>query len=163
MNKVEIGVQSLKQMGADILAAWNAAEQGNQPVPKEALYFSDMQSLLTTLTPARWKLLEVLKASGPLSVYALAKKAERHYSNVHTDVARLLELGLITRDEQQRIYVPWDEIHADFALRVAADEVVLRKPRLGGAEIYQALTRIQLPDDFPEEIADLPAETRETL
>lgn len=120
MRKVEIGVQSLKQMGVDILAAWNVAEQGNPPPTKEALYFSDMHSLLSTLTPARWKLLEVLKETGPLSVYALAKKAERHYSNVHADVARLLELGLMSRDEQQRVYVPWDEIHADFALRAAA-------------------------------------------
>lgn len=120
MSKIEIGVQSLKQMGADILAAWNAAEQGDLPPAKEALYFSDMHGLLSTLTPARWKLLEVLKASGPLSVYALAKQAGRHYSNVYTDVARLLELGLMARDEQQRVYVPWDEIHADFALRVAA-------------------------------------------
>ena len=120
MNKIEIGVQSLKQMGADMLAAWNATEQGHPPPPREALYFSDMHSLLSVLTPARWKLLEVLKPSGALSVYALAKKAERHYSNVHTDVARLLELGLMARDEQQRVYVPWDEIHADFALRLAA-------------------------------------------
>ena len=120
MKKIEIGVQSLKQMGADILAAWNAAEQGNPPPLREALYFSDMHGLLSTLTPTRWKLLEELKTSGPLSVYALAKKAERHYSNVHTDVARLLKLGLIARDEQQRVYVPWDEIHADFALRAAA-------------------------------------------
>lgn len=120
MNKIEIGVQSLKQMGVDILAAWHAAEQGQSPAAKEALYFPDMHTLLTVLTPARWKLLEVLKASGPLSVYALAKQSGRHYSNVHADVARLLELGLIARDEQQRVCVPWDEIHADFALKAAA-------------------------------------------
>jgi predicted transcriptional regulator len=120
MNKIEIGVQSLKQMGVEMLAAWHAAEQGNPQPPREALYFSNMHSLLGVLTPARWKLLEVLKASGPLSVYALAKQSERHYSNVHADVARLLELGLIARDAEQRVFVPWDEIHADFALRAAA-------------------------------------------
>lgn len=120
MSKLEIGVQSLQAMGADILAAWNAAKQGRQVPPKEALYFSDMPNLLQTLTPARWKLLEVLKQAGPLTVYALAKQSGRHYSNVHADVSRLLELGLIARDSAQRVYVPWDEIHADFALKAAA-------------------------------------------
>lgn len=43
------------------------------------------------------------------------------------------------------------------------DEVVLRKPRLSGLATFEALTRIELPDDFPDDIADPPAEIREPL
>ncbi len=43
------------------------------------------------------------------------------------------------------------------------DEIVLRKPRQTGLEIYEALTRIELPADFPDDIPDIPAETRENL
>jgi antitoxin VapB len=43
------------------------------------------------------------------------------------------------------------------------DEVVLRKPRQTGLEIYEALTRIELPADFPDDIPDFPAEIRENL
>lgn len=43
------------------------------------------------------------------------------------------------------------------------DEIVLRKPRQTGIEIYEALTRIELPADFPDDIPDAPAETRENL
>lgn len=43
------------------------------------------------------------------------------------------------------------------------DEVVLRKPRLSGLAIFEALARIELPDDFPDDIADPPAEIREAL
>ncbi len=43
------------------------------------------------------------------------------------------------------------------------DEVVLRKPRRSGAEVYAALVNISLPADFPDDIADQPAETRETF
>ncbi len=119
MKKLEIGTRSLKEMGADFVEAWKAAEQG-AAVPAEALYFRDMPQLLGVLTPARWALLETLKNSGALSIYALAKQAGRHYSNVHSDVAKLLGLGLVARDESGRVFVPWDEIHADFSLKVAA-------------------------------------------
>lgn len=43
------------------------------------------------------------------------------------------------------------------------DEVVLRKPRQTGQAIYEALSRIELPEDFPDDIADRPAEAREGL
>jgi antitoxin VapB len=43
------------------------------------------------------------------------------------------------------------------------NEVVLRKPRHTGLEVYEALTRIDLPTDFPDDIPDAPAETRESL
>ena len=43
------------------------------------------------------------------------------------------------------------------------DEIVLRKPRRSGLDIYQALTRIELPADFPDDIEDSPAEVREGL
>ncbi len=58
----------------------------------------------------------------------------------------------------------------DFAFDVAeveifrrGDEVVLRKPRQSGKEVFEALTRIKLPEDFPDDITDVPAEVREAL
>ena len=53
--------------------------------------------LFSELTPARVDLLDTLRRVGPCSVYALAKAAERNDSNVHTDVTRLDEFGLIER------------------------------------------------------------------
>jgi predicted transcriptional regulator len=36
-------------------------------------------------------LVESLKAAGPLSIYALAKRLSRHYRNVYKDVSALME------------------------------------------------------------------------
>ena len=36
------------------------------------------------------------------------KRLERDYKNVHTDVARLVELGLIERRADGGVAVPWD-------------------------------------------------------
>ena len=50
--------------------------------------------MFAELTTARLELLNTLRGMGPCSVYALAKAAERNYSNVHADISRLVDLGL---------------------------------------------------------------------
>ena len=66
--------------------------------------------LFAEFTPARLELLDTLRRVGPCSVYALAKAAERNYSNVHTDVARLEELGLIERGDEKTVFVPYESV-----------------------------------------------------
>jgi predicted transcriptional regulator len=73
------------------------------------------EALLKALTPTRWQLLERLAAEGPCSVYALAKRLQRDYKNVHTDVVQLVALGLIERREA-RVAVPWDAVRAELPL-----------------------------------------------
>ena len=51
-KKLEIGMRSLKEMGADVLDVWNNDEAGRKVSPREALYFASMQQLLSVLTPA---------------------------------------------------------------------------------------------------------------
>ena len=74
------------------------------------LSFESARSLFAELTPARLDLLGTLRRVGPCSVYALAKAAGRNYSNVHTDVARMEELGLIERNEGSEISVPYESV-----------------------------------------------------
>jgi len=78
--------------------------------PDFHLSFESARSLFAELTPARLDLLETLRRAGPCSVYALAKAAERNYSNVHADVSRLEELGLIERTEEGAVSVPFEAI-----------------------------------------------------
>jgi predicted transcriptional regulator len=97
-------------------AAWNRAAEGARVPALSVLTFADLPLLLRTLTPARWQLLEALRRTGPVSVYRLAKQIERDYKNVHTDVARLAELGLIERLEGSRVAVNWDLVRAELCL-----------------------------------------------
>lgn len=85
-----------------------AARKGR--TPDFRLSFESARSLFSELTPARLDLLDTLRRVGPCSVYALAKAAERNYSNVHTDVARLEELGLLERNESSEISVPYESV-----------------------------------------------------
>jgi len=74
------------------------------------LAFADARHLLSELTPARLTLLDELKHSGALSMYALAKLLNRNYSNVHRDCNKLLEHHLLEKDKHGCVYVPWGEI-----------------------------------------------------
>jgi len=86
-----------------------AAARRGRPVDYR-LSFESARSLFADLTPARLELLETLRRVGPCSVYALAKAAERNYSNVHSDVARLEELGLVDRASDGSILVPYESV-----------------------------------------------------
>ena len=79
------------------------------------LSFESARALFSELTPARIDLLESLRQCGPCSVYALAKTVARNYSNVHTDVGKLEELGLVQRTPEDAVFVPFEsvEIHLD--------------------------------------------------
>lgn len=75
--------------------------------------------LYSELTPARQELLETLRRVGPCSAYALAKAAERNFSNLQSDVARLEELGLVERTDEGSVSVPFDSVE----IRVPLAEV----------------------------------------
>jgi predicted transcriptional regulator len=95
-------------------AGWNRLLEGRKLAELHVLTLEDLPRFLATLTPARWRLLDRLRQEGPLSIYQLAKRLERNYKNVHTDVSRLIELGLIERAEDGRVSVPWDVVRAEY-------------------------------------------------
>lgn len=97
-------------------AAWHLASGRPPPPPLAILSFADLPLLMKTLTPARWDLLKKLKGKGPLTIFALAKLLERDYKNVHTDVARLLELKLIEKAQDGQVSVPWQAVRAELRL-----------------------------------------------
>jgi predicted transcriptional regulator len=92
-------------------AGWNRRTEGRSPL--HILSLADLPLLLRTLTAARWELLERLREAGPLSIYQLAKRLGRDYKNVHTDVSRLVEIGLIEKRDA-RVQVAWDVVRAEF-------------------------------------------------
>jgi predicted transcriptional regulator len=97
-------------------AAWNRRVEGRPVRTLHVLTVRDLPLLLKTLSPARWSLLEALRAAGPLSIYQLARRLGRDYKNVHTDVTQLSALGLIERDDDNRVLVPWNLLRAEWML-----------------------------------------------
>ena len=95
---------------------WNRAAEGGAPAPSSVLSFPDLPALLKALTPARWRMLERLRAEGPMTIFALAKRLGRDYKNVHTDITRFASLGLVERRRDGLVAVPWDAVRAELRL-----------------------------------------------
>ncbi len=84
------------------------------------LFFESTQALFSELTPIRLELLNVLSRLGSCSVYTLAKNTARDSAMVQTDVIRLTELGLIEKNHQEAIFVPFESIEIIMPLAKAA-------------------------------------------
>lgn len=97
-------------------AAWNRVVEGGKPVTLRVLTLETLPLLLKTLTPARWALIERLSEAGPVTIYELAKRLERDYKNVHTDVSALAGLGLVERRDDGRVAVEWDAVRGELRL-----------------------------------------------
>jgi len=116
-KEIQVGVRNEKDIRREVIAAWKAAERGESPKkPVERIYFTDVATLLKTLTNRRYDLLHSLRHKGPMSARALSQLLERDYKNVHTDVKALLHIGLIETDKDGRFYVPWDRISTEIEL-----------------------------------------------
>lgn len=113
-------VSSLEEDLNQFAKAWRAAESGSAVKEFNGIGFADAVQLLSSFTPQRWALIRALKESGASSIYALAKRLARNYSNVHSDVTRLLELGIAEKDTAGKIFVPWDEIDVQLPLHKLA-------------------------------------------
>jgi predicted transcriptional regulator len=53
-------------------------------------------------------------------VRALARSLERDYRGVHADVAVLRDVGLIDRQADGKVQVPWSRITAEMSVDMAA-------------------------------------------
>lgn len=118
MRKLEIEIGGMKKAAADFLRTVYAIRKGVQVKPRERLYFVDMATLLRNLTAERWRLMEHVRQHGPLTIYAVGRQLDRNYKNVHSDVKRLLDLGLLEKLEDGRLIVPFQMIVTE--LRLAA-------------------------------------------
>lgn len=120
-NKAVVGVADWKRTKSDLRRLAKALDAGKRAGHAHyELNFAEAGDLVAEITRKRLRLLTALRGAGPLTVYALARGQGRNYSNVHADVKRLLALGLIERDEDKRVFVPWTEILIRLPLAGAA-------------------------------------------
>ncbi|MDQ5767348.1 HVO_A0114 family putative DNA-binding protein [Thiothrix subterranea] len=102
----------LLEMGAAFV---DALETGSYQ--GEVFTFETPMGLFQAITPKRWELLDRLQGKAAVSIRELAKQLGRDVKNVHTDVSKLLEIGLLERDEVGRVFSPFAEIRTEFTLK----------------------------------------------
>ncbi len=120
MKEVKLHVETLDGFARRSMEMARRLDQGVRKQGQGDISFESMEGLLRVLTPNRWRLLRALRNHGPLSIRALARTLDRDYRGVHTDVCLLIDAGLIERNEQRAVFVPWTRITAEMALNIAA-------------------------------------------
>lgn len=121
--KAVIGISNWNQTRNELRKLAKKVDAGKHlPEADYQLDFPSPVELLAELPPKRLQTLREIKSAGPLSVYALARRLERNYSNVYGDVQRLLALGLLEKNAEGQVLVPFDDIvvQVDASLMAAA-------------------------------------------
>jgi predicted transcriptional regulator len=121
--KAVIGISNWNQTRDELRKLAKKIDAGKRlPEADYQLDFPSPVELLAELPPKRLQILRELKSVGPMSVYALAKRLGRNYSNVHSDIQRLLALGLVDKNSAGQVLMPFDDIvvQVDASLVAAA-------------------------------------------
>lgn len=110
-NRAIIGISDWSKTRVGLLSLADQLEAGAVLEPADYhLNFSSAAQLLSELPPRRLDTLREIKRAGPVSIYAVAKALSRNYSNVHADVQKLIEHGLVEKDASGRVFVPWEDV-----------------------------------------------------
>jgi predicted transcriptional regulator len=103
--------RALERGGQEFARAWKTGKQRGSH-----LSFESPAALFKAITPARWAVLETLQRLGPSGLRALARALARDVKAVHRDVHALIGLGLIEKDDDGRLRVPFARIRTEFDL-----------------------------------------------
>ena len=95
--------------------AWKSGKSG-----PAVFTFSSPAQLFSVISPKRWELIERLQHLGPSTIRGLARSLERDVKRVHEDVMAMIEWGIVERDLDGKVCVPFEVIHAAFDLKAAA-------------------------------------------
>lgn len=118
MNRIEVEVLKSQAALDAFSETWRRVQSNEDVTPR--LAFASLHDLFSALTEKRLELMRFVASHEGLNTNQLAQKLERNYKNVHTDVAALVELGLLEKDEQGGLSAPFDEIVIHAGIRDAA-------------------------------------------
>ena len=116
-RKAIVRVADWARTKAELAALARRAQAGEAlPEADYQLGFPTAAQLFAELTPARLALLDALKGLGPVSQADLVRHLGREGAHADTDIAKLLDLGLVERDAADLLCVPWEEIQIQVTL-----------------------------------------------
>ena len=113
MKTVTLEVASREDVTRRALEAFKGKKQ------RARISFATPELLWKVLTAKRWEVLKAMAGQGPLTIREVARRVGRDVKAVHGDVHALIDAGLLTRTEANRVAFPFDAIRVEFTLRAA--------------------------------------------
>ncbi|MHB1103044.1 MAG: HVO_A0114 family putative DNA-binding protein [Devosia sp.] len=112
MTTVAIGVKPLEQSQKEVREL--LASGRSDPTPR--INFVNWDLFHKMLAPNRMAIIQAMTGAGPLSIREVARRVERDFKGVHSDVTALLKGGFINRTDDGRVVFPYDRIRFDFEI-----------------------------------------------
>uniref|UniRef100_A0A8A2VSX7 Uncharacterized protein n=2 Tax=Haloterrigena alkaliphila TaxID=2816475 RepID=A0A8A2VSX7_9EURY len=112
-SKLVVTVRSSQEFHDDVVAAIETLDHGKSSDPVPTLSFGSYDDLMDTLTPRVIDLIEAVRRHEPGSINEAARVVDRDVKNVHEELSRLAQLGIVyfEEDGQRKRPVVWfDEI-----------------------------------------------------
>lgn len=101
-STLAITVSSTDEFYDDVLSAIRALERGESEASVPTISFGSYDELMETLTPRVLDLIEAVRAEEPESINETARVVGRDVKNVHEELSRLAQLGIIYFEEEGR-------------------------------------------------------------
>jgi predicted transcriptional regulator len=114
MKIVTIEVATVEQVSQRMKEAFRGKRQG------EFISFVSVELLCKVLTPQRWEMIQKMAGKGPMTLRGVARLVGKDVKTTHGNVHALLRNGVLKKDEDGKIFFPYDAIHVDFMLTAEA-------------------------------------------
>ncbi|WP_178917793.1 hypothetical protein [Natronomonas gomsonensis] len=112
-STLNVTVKSTDEFHDDVTNTIQVLEQGETVDSTPTLSFVSYDDLMATLTPRVLDLIEAIRREEPASINETARVVDRDVKNVHEELSRLAQLGIIffEEDGQSKRPVVWfDEL-----------------------------------------------------
>lgn len=97
-----VTVKSLEEFHDDVTEGIEALERGEAVDATPTLSFASYDDLMATLTPRVLDLIEAVRREKPASINETARIVDRDVKNVHEELSRLAQLGIISFEQEGR-------------------------------------------------------------
>jgi predicted transcriptional regulator len=108
-----VTVKSSDEFHDDVTDNIESLEHGDSVDAMPTLSFTSYDDLMETLTPRVLELIEAIRREAPSSINETARVVDRDVKNVHEELSRLAQLGVIFFEEEgqsKRPVVWFDEL-----------------------------------------------------
>ena len=126
-----VTVKSSSEFHDDVTGGIETLERGDKVESPPTLSFASYDDLMTTLTPRVLDLIEAIRREEPASINETARVVDRDVKNVHEELGRLAQLGVIffEEDGQRKRPVVWfDELVINLPFDAEADDTTAAAP-----------------------------------
>ena len=126
-----VTVKSSDEFHDDVTDGIVSLEQSDSVDSAPALSFTSYDDLMATLTPRVLELIEAIRRGEPSSINETARTVDRDVKNVHEELSRLAQLGIILFEEdgQSKRPVVWfDELVINLPFNREAGDTATAAP-----------------------------------